>query len=61
MFQVANEVAAEWSALVDKEKLPLSQYSFEFAMKAVLFTLFGKLMTNEQDVANFKTAYERVR
>lgn len=57
--QVANEVAAEWSALVDKEKLPLSQYSFEFAMKAVLFTLFGKLMTNEQDVLHFKTAYER--
>lgn len=58
--EATNEVAAEWSALVDKGKLPLSQYAFEFALKAVLHTLFGKVMRNEQEISNFKSKYERV-
>ena len=61
VFQVANEVADEWSALLENQKLPLSVHAFEFALKATLYTLFDKRMRDEVEIRTFKRKYDEVR
>ena len=61
VFQVANEVADEWSVLLEEQKLPLSVYAYEFALKATLYTLFGKHMRDEVEIQTFKRKYDEVR
>ena len=54
-------MAGKWSELLDEPKIPLSQYTCMFSLKAVLLTLFGNIMKAEKEVLDFKKAYDVVR
>ncbi|KAL3872161.1 hypothetical protein ACJMK2_040108 [Sinanodonta woodiana] len=55
--EVADEIANKWLTLTNEEHVPLGMYMSDFALKAVLITLFGKNIKDDKNISEFRRKY----
>ena len=61
LLQVANDISNSWSTMLDEQHVPLTQYMFMLALKAILQALFVNIMKDDKEVLEFKRKYDQVR
>ena len=44
---MANELSDRWSELINGPKIPLTQYTSLYALKAIVHTLYGNIMKDD--------------
>jgi hypothetical protein len=50
----------KWETMLNDQHIPLVQYMYAFALKAVLASLYGEKMKDDKAVLEFKGVYDAV-
>ena len=61
VFQVADELADKWTKMGSDSKIPLTQHTSLFALKAIVHTLFGNIMRDDsKEELDFRSEADEV-
>lgn len=58
--EVADEVSEKMADMFDRPKIPLTEFTFMYSVKAVLQTLFGSIMKDDSVVMDFRKKFDLV-
>ncbi|XP_060554899.1 cytochrome P450 20A1-like [Ruditapes philippinarum] len=58
--EIADEMVKKWETMLNDQHIPLVQYMYAFALKAVLASLYGEKMKDDKAVLEFKAVYDAI-